>query len=131
MPPFRSASLWESLRDDPRVELGDVAHEGRTAAVHQRIHDLQGRDLAAQAMAADLGLELLLQGRREIAQQLAFQVLEQVDHLLACRLAGDRLQRERSTSVTGAAPAPALGDGRGPMAAIISVARLMVSTSLR
>ena len=53
--------------------LADRAHEGRAAAVHQRVHHLQGRDLAAQAMAAELRLEFLLQGRREVAQQLAFE----------------------------------------------------------
>ena len=38
---------------------GHVAHEGRAAAIDQRVHDLQRRDLAAQAMGADRRLVLL------------------------------------------------------------------------
>ena len=53
--------------------LADVAHERGAAAIDQRVHDLKGRDLAAQAMGADRRLELLLQRRREIAHQLGLE----------------------------------------------------------
>ena len=36
----------------------DIAHEGRAAAIDQRVHDLQGGDLAAQAMVVIAGAYL-------------------------------------------------------------------------
>ena len=49
-----------ALLAEARSAIGDVgtvradaAHESRTAAIDQRVHDLEGRDLAAQPVGAD------------------------------------------------------------------------------
>ena len=53
--------------------LRDGVHEGRAAAIDQRVHDLKRCDLAAQAMSPEGGRMLLLQRRREVAQQFLLQ----------------------------------------------------------
>ena len=56
------------------VRWPTVAHEGRPAAIDQRVHHLQRRDLAAQPMGADRRLDTSrCSARREVAQQLALE----------------------------------------------------------